>query len=190
MRRLEPNDSPLRRVPRRKLCGAQQNKTLHEKRRLIMATLYEIDQAILDCIDTETGEILDMDRLNELQIQREKKVEGVACYIKNLVADAAAYKAEKEAFAERERIASRKAERLKEWLVLALEGQKFSSPKCAVSFRRSETVEVEDVKHIPAELLRVKTTVEPDKTAIKTMLKAGQEIEGCRLVEKLNTQVK
>lgn len=155
-----------------------------------MASLYEIDQAIMDCIDTETGEILDYEKLNGLQMQRDKKVEGVACWIKNLVADAAAYKAEKEAFAERERVAARKAERLKEWLVMALEGQKFSSSRCAVSFRRSETVEVDDVQRIPPNLLRVKTTVDPDKTAIKTMLKAGQEIEGCRLVEKLNPQVK
>lgn len=155
-----------------------------------MANLYEIDQAILDCIDTETGEVLDYERLTGLQMQRDKKVESVACWIKNLAADAAAYKAEKEAFAERERVAARKAERLKEWLATALEGQKFSSPRCAVSFRKSETVEVDDVKHVPAELLRVKTTVDPDKTAIKTMLKAGMEIEGCRLVEKINTQVK
>lgn len=155
-----------------------------------MASLYEIDQAIMDCIDTETGEILDYEKLNGLQMQRDKKVEGVACWIKNLVADAAAYKAEKEAFAERERVAARKAERLKEWLVMALEGQKFSSSRCAVSFRRSETVEVDDAQRIPPNLLRVKTTVDPDKTAIKTMLKAGQEIEGCRLVEKLNPQVK
>lgn len=155
-----------------------------------MASLYEIDQAIMDCIDTETGEILNYEKLNGLQMQRDKKVEGVACWIKNLVADAAAYKAEKEAFAERERVAARKAERLKEWLVMALEGQKFSSSRCAVSFRRSETVEVDDVQRIPPNLLRVKTTVDPDKTAIKTMLKAGQEIEGCRLVEKLNPQVK
>lgn len=155
-----------------------------------MASLYEIDQAIMDCIDTETGEILDYERLNGLQMQRDKKVEGVACWIKNLVADAAAYKAEKEAFAERERVAARKAERLKEWLVTALEGQKFSSSRCAVSFRKSETVEVDDVQRIPPNFLRVKTTVDLDKTAIKTMLKAGLEIEGCRLVEKLNPQVK
>lgn len=155
-----------------------------------MANLYEIDQAILDCIDTETGEVLDYERLTGLQMQRDKKVEAVACWIKNLVADAAAYKAEKEAFAEREKAASKKSERLKEWLATALEGQKFSSSRCAVSFRKSETVEVDDVKHIPANLLRVKTTIDPDKTAIKTMLKAGLEIEGCRLVEKINTQVK
>lgn len=155
-----------------------------------MASLYEIDQEILDCIDTQTGEILDIDRLNKLQIQRDKKVEGVACWIKNLTADAAAYKAEKEAFEKREKAASKKAEQLKEWLAAALEGQKFSSTRCAVSFRKSETVVVDDVRHIPATLLRVKTEIEPDKTAIKTMLRAGQEIEGCRLVEKINTQVK
>lgn len=155
-----------------------------------MASLYEIDQEILDCIDTETGEILDIRRLNLLQMQRDKKVEGVACWIKNLTADADAFRVEKETFAKREQAASKKAERLKEWLAATLEGQKFSSTRCAVSFRKSEAVEVDDVTHIPAVLLRVKTEIEPDKKAIKTVLKAGQEIEGCRLVEKINTQVK
>lgn len=39
--------------------------------------LYEIDEAIMDCVDMETGEIIDSDKLAELQIARDDKVEGV-----------------------------------------------------------------------------------------------------------------
>lgn len=67
-----------------------------------MATLYEIDNAILNCCDQETGEIIDIEALDALMMQRTEKIEGIALYIKNLTADAADYKAEKEAFAARE----------------------------------------------------------------------------------------
>lgn len=155
-----------------------------------MATLYDIDQAILACIDLETGELIDPERLEALQMERSQKIENVTLWIKNLQADAIAFKAEKNAFAEREKAASKKVEQLEKWLVGALDGQKFATARCAVSFRRSETVEVDDIKHIPAELLRIKTSYEPDKTAIKAFLKGGKEIVGCRLVEKLNPQIK
>lgn len=155
-----------------------------------MANLYEIDQEILACCDLETGEVIDPDRLESLQMARDQKIEGVACWIKNLLSDAEAIKAEKEALADRESKCRKKAESLKQWLAEALGGQKFSSAKCAVSFRRSETVEVGDLALIPAELLRVKTTVEPNKTAIKALLKDGQEVVGCCLVENQNINIK
>ena len=154
-----------------------------------MANLYEIDQGILECLDLETGEVIDPERLESLQMERSRKIENVACWIKNLESDALAIKAEKEALAKRQVAALAKAEQLKEWLAKALEGQKFSTAKCAVSFRRSETVEVSDVALVPAELLRVKTTVEPNKTAIKALLKEGREVVGCYLVEKQNVQL-
>ncbi len=156
----------------------------------MMANLYEIDQGILECLDLETGEVIDPERLESLQMARDQKIENVACWIKNLLSDAEAIKVEKEALAKRQVAALAKAEQLKEWLAEALGGQKFSSAKCAVSFRRSETVEVADIALIPAELLRVKTTVEPNKTAIKALLKDGQEVVGCWLVENQNINIK
>lgn len=154
-----------------------------------MSSLYQIDQEIMACVDLETGEVIDPERLESLQMERSQKIENVACWIKNLESDAEAIKAEKEALAKRQVAALAKAEQLKEWLARALEGQKFSTAKCAVSFRRSETVEVSDVALIPADLLRVKTTVEPNKTAIKALLKEGREVVGCYLVEKQNVQL-
>ena len=155
-----------------------------------MASLYEIDQAIMVCVDAETGEIIDSEALDALLMQRDDKLEAVACWIKNLQSDALAYKAEKEAFAARQKAAENKVESLKRYLADALQGQKFSTAKCAVSFRKSTTLEVEDVKFVPAEWLKVQTSVEPDKVAIKEAIKAGQEISGCKLIENLNIQIK
>ena len=155
-----------------------------------MASLYEINQAIMECVDFETGEIIDQERLNSLTMERDEKIESVALWVKNLESDAAAYKAEKEAFAEREKQATNKAKRLKEWLAIACEGEKFNTHRCAVSFRKSETVEIAEGAAIPDKYLRTKTTVEPDKAGIKMAIKAGEEIDGCQLVTKLNTAIK
>jgi hypothetical protein len=154
-----------------------------------MASLYEIEQAILDCVDCETGEIIDQERLDNLMMERSAKIESVALWVKNLESDAVAYKAEKEAFAKREKQATDKAKRLKEWLARVCEGEKFNTPRCAVSFRTSESVEIDEGATLPGEYTRIKTTTEPDKAGIKAALKAGTEIAGCRLVSNVNTKI-
>ena len=155
-----------------------------------MATLYEINQSILECLDTETGEIIDPEALDALLMQKDEKLEAVACWIKNLQSDALAYKAEKEAFAARQKAAEKRAESLKKYLADALQGQKFSTAKCAVSFRKSEKIEIPDESLVPLEFMTEKITYEPDKTAIKAAIKAGQEISGCKLIESNNPTIK
>ena len=54
--------------------------------------LYEIDEAILGCIDTETGEVIDPERLTALQMERTEKIEGVALWIKDIKAEIEAEK--------------------------------------------------------------------------------------------------
>lgn len=156
--------------------------------------LYEINNAILECIDFETGEIIDVDKLNELQLEKETKVENVALWIKDLKAEAEAIKAEKLALAERQKVAENKAESLKRWLAYALQGEKFKTPKCAISFRKTEAVEVTDEglqnlmkKH--DELLTYKAP-EPNKTAIKQAIKDGLNVQGVQLVQNVSTIIK
>ena len=63
-------------------------------------SLYEINSEILACleaVDLETGELLEWERLEELQVEKEQKLEGVALYIKDLLGDAAKIKAEEAA---------------------------------------------------------------------------------------------
>ena len=155
-----------------------------------MPNLYEIEKAMLECIDLETGELIDFERFDRLQMEREQKIENVVLWIKNLQSDALAFKAEKDSFAEREKAATKKAEQLKGWLSQVLEGQKFSTAKCAVSFRKSTKLEVLDETIIPKELMVKTESINPDANAIKALLKAGQEVKGCRLIENLNPQIK
>ena len=158
--------------------------------------LYEIDEAILNCIDTETGEIIDADQLDKLQMERDAKLENVACWIKDLKAEAEAeaLKAEKMAFEERQKVAENKMESLKKWLAYALDGKKFSTAKCAVSFRSTESVEVTDeglnnLMKEHDELLTYKAP-EPNKTAIKQAIKDGLNVAGVQLVQNISTIIK
>ena len=156
--------------------------------------LYEIDEAILNCIDTETGEIIDADQLDKLQMERDTKLENVACWIKDLKAEAEAIKTEKQILANRQKVAENKAESLKKYLAYALDGKKFSTAKCAVSFRNTESVEVteeglEALMKEHDELLTYKAP-EPNKTAIKQAIKDGLNVAGVQLVQNISTIIK
>nr|DAI29715.1 MAG TPA: resistance protein [Caudoviricetes sp.] len=155
-----------------------------------MANLYEISQAMLDCIDQETGEIVDIEKLSTLAMERDTKIENIALWIKNLAADMEAYKREKDAFAEREKAAKSKCESLKRYLTEFLDGEKFSSERVAISFRNSKTVAIAEWAKLPDEYIRRKVTEEPDKTAIAAALKAGETIAGCELVPNRSIQIK
>lgn len=152
-------------------------------------TLYEIDQEILACVDTETGELIDPERLESLQMERNQKIENVVCWIKNLQAEADAIKAEKDSLAAREAKCRKKVEDRKQWVASALNGQKFSSARCDVSFRKSEKVTIQDESVIPNEFLNISYSYKPDRQLIRQAIKAGQEVKGCSLVECLNAQI-
>ena len=151
--------------------------------------IYKINQAILDCIDAETGEIIDAEMLDKLQMEKSEKIENVACWIKDLKAEAEALKAEKMAFAERQRVAENKVESLKRYLAYALDGQAFKSTRASVSFRTSESVEIDDIYAVDENYLRYKEP-EADKTAIKNAIKAGQEVAGATLVKSTSVIIK
>lgn len=155
-----------------------------------MASLYQINAAILEAVDPETGEIIDAEKLDALMMEREQKLEGIACWVKNLESDIEAYKAEKKAFEERIAAAERRRDGLKDYLSTVLQGQKFSTARCFVSFRRSKKVEITDENALSELFVRVKTVREPDKKAIGDALKKGAEISGARLVENQSIQIK
>lgn len=158
-----------------------------------MANLYSIRKELEDFefeIDEDTGELLNAPEWDALNMDFEEKVENIACYIKNVASDIASFKAEEESLAKRRKTAEKRAEYLKRLLLDNMGGQKFSSAKCAVSFRRTEAVQVDDVDLIPEEMMRVKVSAEPNKTAIKAALKNGAEVGGCKLVENISVQIK
>ena len=156
--------------------------------------LYEIDNAILECIDMETGEVIDAEKLDALNMERDSKIENVVLWIKDLKAEAEAIKAEKLALAERQKVAENKVESLKKWVAYALGGKKFSTAKCAVSFRNTESVEVteeglEALMNGHDDLLTYKQP-EPNKKAIKDAIKDGLSVAGVQLVQNVSTIIK
>jgi hypothetical protein len=152
-------------------------------------TLYEIDQKLLDCIDLETGEIINAEKLTELTMERDEKVEKVALWIKELKAEAEALKAEKQSFADRQRTAENKIESLKKWLADALNGEKFKTTKVAVSFRKTKSVEVADIFALDENYVKYSEPT-ADKAAIKKAIEAGEIVKGATLVESVSISVK
>jgi len=150
--------------------------------------LYEINREILSCIDYETGEILDVQRLEMLEIAKEKKIENVALWIKNLESEAAALKKEKDSFTQREKSTKNKIESLKKYLENALQGQKFQTTKCAISFRTSTTLEMSEKAEVPEEFR--KYSFDLDKTKMKEALKNGANYKGFWLQKNQKIQIK
>lgn len=162
-----------------------------------MATLYELASDLRTVIDgglvfdEETGEVIfDETNLDELEKAYADKFEAVALFVKNIESDAAAIRAEEKALAERRIRLEKKAERLKAYALDHLDnvGGKFETPRVTVSTRRSEVVSIYAAADIPEALTRTKT--EPDKTAIKKLIKSGQEVPGAVLIEKKNLAIK
>lgn len=154
-----------------------------------MATLYEINAAILDCVDLETGEIIDIERLNELQMEREQKIENVALWYKNLLSDAAQYAAEEAAFKKKKQQAQAQAERAKAYLLDALQGEKYKSARVNITFRNSSRVIVDDVLNLPPRFVRF-ADPEPNKTAIADAIKNGEKINGAHIESNLSMIIK
>lgn len=172
-----------------RLCRKKEEKEQEIIWRKNTVTLYEINEEILNCVDTETGEIIDPEKLSQLQMDFDDKVEGIALWIKDLLSDAAAIKAEKDKLNERQKVCENKAKNLKEYLSGFLAGQKFKTPRVAISYRKSESVNVSDIWKIPDDYLKYKDP-EPDKTAIKAAIKSGQIIDGAEIVVNQNIQIK
>lgn len=162
-----------------------------------MATLYEINQNILNCItteegmtvNTETGEVIDLEALEQLELERSEKIRNIALWIKNLKADVNALDAEEKAFKARKDAAKRKAEQLSKYLADVLNGEKVTGTDFAISWRKSTAVNILDEMALPLPFL-VPQPPKVDKTGISKALKAGEVVTGAELVERQNMTIK
>lgn len=160
--------------------------------------IYEIDQAIEDLIansiDEETGEVLfDPEVLEQLQMERERKIENLALFIKNATAEAKAIKDERDALGKRYESLQKRIASAKEYLEFVLHGEKFHTARVAITYRKSTSVDLDDqfldwAKENWSDLLRTK--VEPDKKLIGEHLKSGEEIPHAQIVTNTTLSIK
>ena len=156
-------------------------------------TLFELNKAIEDfdlIVDEETGEVLNIDELDALNLAKDEKIENVCLWIKNLEAEADAIKTEEKNLEARRKSKENKVKSLKGYVAYALGGKKFETPRVAVSYRKSESVKIDDDYAIPDKWCELSVLKKPNKKLIKEALKKGEHIAGAELIEKNNLQIK
>ena len=164
--------------------------------------LYEINQEILNCVkmpsgdivNTDTGEVVDTEYLDNLEMERDMKIENTALFIKNLLSNAEQIKAEIVSLDKRMKQEKAKAEALKNYLENNLNGTGFETPKVKISYRSSKAVDTDEdfiewAKKNAPQFLKFKEP-DVDKTGIKKALSDGAVLEHARIVEKNNIQIK
>ncbi len=162
-----------------------------------MASLYEINGAILNCVEVEpgttvnmeTGEVIDLEKLSLLKMERSEKIRNIALWVKNLKADAKALKEAKDAFYIRQKAAENKAALLESYLANGLDGEKVKGTEFSIGWRKSKAVTITDEKKLPEAFL-IAQPPKIDKTAIGKSLKGGKDVPGAELEERVNIQIK
>jgi len=162
-----------------------------------MRKLYEIEADLEKLIevdaerfvDGETGEIVNREVWDSLQLEWSQKVEGVALGYKNAMAMAEAIKKEVDEQTARMKRYQKKAEGYKSFLNVVLEGRKFETSRCAIRQTKSKSVEWDgNMDGLDAYL--VPQAPKFDKASARKDLMAGKEVPHCTLVEKTSISIK
>lgn len=114
------------------------------------------------------------------------KADRVCTYIDHLEAVARYRKDQAARLAALAAADAKRAEQLKSYMTKVLtalnpDQTKFSLPTHELRSRKSTSVVIDSELDIPTEFLSEKISYSPDKTAIKTALKQGESVPGCRL---------
>lgn len=159
-------------------------------------TLYQCAadvQAALDYyFDSETER---EDTLEAVIGQFEVKAQSVIAYIKNQEITEKMLEEHIRQMTGKLKAAKARNQSLKDYLernMLAAEIKEIKADDGTfkASFRKSKAVDVFDESQIPAEFMRERVTVVPDKTAIRKAIESGQEVAGAKIEERQNLQIK
>ena len=162
-------------------------------------TLYEINtklEELLDniTVDEETGEVLiDTQAIEDLTVARDEKIEGTACYIKNMTNMIADMKQEEANLKARRTALEKKLDNLSNYLQYTLQGQKFETAKCKISYRKSTKTEIPDEQYFVTknpDFVTYETKAKINKTDVKKAIQSGVEVDGAKLVENINMVIK
>lgn len=165
-------------------------------------TLYEIDkalEALVDqTVDPETG-VFDGDSSawEELVMAREEKIENTALYIKNLRAEATALLQEEQNLRRRREIIENKVGWLWKNLQTSLGGEDYETAKASIRFKKNPpSVAIRDegrtmawAQEICPDAIQLSRPTLSKGTLLK-LLKDGEDIPGCELVQNVRMEVR
>lgn len=145
-------------------------------------------------VDEESGEVLfDSSNIDDLEMEFNDKLENCGLYIKNLEAEADAIKNEINALQGRLKAKECRILRLRQYVLdcMDIAGQKrLETARVALSQRKSEYIEILDESLIPEDYKEYVGTIKVSKADLKKAMKAGEDIAGAELKERVNLQVK
>lgn len=161
-------------------------------------SLYDIEKSQLELVEAliENGGELTPEIEQSLQMNADNlstKGTNYGFIIKELTSEINIIDAEIDRLEALKKSRNKVIEKLKNNLSVAMQifgVDKIESPVLKISFRASESVEIDDVESIPAKFMVTKTTTQPDKTAIKAAIKAGELTIGAHIQVNQNLQIK
>lgn len=140
--------------------------------------------------DTTTGEVFNLtERLENLQIEKAQKIEGVALYLDDVLTKTEQID-KKIAYLEcLKKSMEKQVERLHNYLLYATENKGIETENVSVKVRTSERLIIDVESDIPSEFLKTKTVEVPDRIAIKQAIKNGADIQFAHIQKCYNLKI-
>lgn len=161
----------------------------------IESEIRSLESAMEDWAASHDGDITDFpyaDHLSGLSIERSRKLLSLACWLKERRAETKAAKEVAKAAMDRAKAMEKRDDGLEAFLERNLEsGEKIKDDRAEITWRKSSAIEVDvDPETLPSEFRVTKTEYSADKKALKEAIESGKTIEGVKLVNRLNLQIK
>ena len=117
---------------------------------------------------------------------------SLACWLKERRAETKAAKEVAEAATERAKAMKKRDDGLEAFIERNLElGEKLKDSRAEITWRKSSAIELEvEAESLPMPYRVTKTEYSADKKALKDAIESGEKIEGVKLVNRLNLQIK
>lgn len=155
--------------------------------------LFEINAEIAKLFDEETGEIFDLEALEALELERDKKLASLIALYKNLTAEAKALAEAKKELDKRKKAKETSAERILKYIDSQQNGNPFECIEGRLSYRKSTSTEMVDEEAFinwDGKWEYGHSEFVSSKEDIATAIKNGIDIPGWARVEHLNPGIK
>ena len=161
--------------------------------------LYEISSALRSVIDyaedfaeENGGEITDSmsDLIDQFEMELSIKQEAIIHLIKESESTEAAIDKELARLINLKKRSKSRIVSLTTYLSETVPECGIKCPTWSATWRKSEAVDITDMSALPDDFKRIKTTCEPDKLAIKSAIKSGENITGASIKINYNLQIK
>ena len=154
----------------------------------------EIEKALLEAIDPETGEIKDTSVLESLNIAKGEKVKSIALQILNMESEEAEIDKALKRYLAMKKAQRRNIDKLRAYLKYHTEGQEYNFTEVKIKYLTSEETVITDKEAFEKYCKRHKDLftyeIKPNKAAIKNAILSGVRVKGAEIVINKNLQIK